>query len=101
MSDRSDYTDTGNRGTDARTGFGDDMGTRVGRPDGAAKPAPRDASPVQQPGQAGTNDDAVADGIEGSIMDEGPEQQRIQRASDQGDLNPAPAAGDERRIDDL
>ena len=110
MSDRSEYTDTGHRGKDARQGFGDDMGTRVGRPDGAAEgeqqaqSAPRDASRGHQPGQAGTNGDAVADGLEGSIMD-GPEQERVQRSSragaQGGDVNPDPAAGNERRVDDL
>jgi len=102
MPDRSEYTDTGLRGPDPRSGFGDDMGTRVGRPDGAgeAQQAPRDASPVPHPGQASTNDDAVADGLEGSLVGEGSQQDRVQRAS-RGDVNPDPAAGDERRIDDL
>jgi hypothetical protein len=113
MGDRSRYTDDGLRGSDAREGFGDDMGTRVGRPDGARE-APRDAgSPGSRRGQPGTNDDAVADGIEGSIMDldagqargsqdrdpdsAGTEQSRVQAASE-GVNRPA---GDNRRIDDL
>ncbi len=75
MGDRSDYTDTGMRGQDDREGFGDDMGTRVGRPDGA-KEAPHDATGGTQAGQPGTNRDAVPDGIEGSIMDEDADQAR-------------------------
>ena len=112
MGDRSRYTDNGFRARDGREGFGDDMGTRVGRPDGAR---------AGQPGQAGTNRDAVPDGIEGSIMDEdadqargaqerrseddalhgsGPEQGRVQDAARQSDAVNRPA-GDNRRIDDL
>lgn len=97
------YTDTGHRGEDPRRGFGDDMGTRVGRPDGAHE-APRDASPGQRPGQPGTNADEVADGLEGSIMnDEGAAQRRVQDASraDDDAVNPDPAAGDARRTFDL
>jgi hypothetical protein len=73
MGDRSDYTDTGMRGPDRREGFGDDQGTRVGRPDGA-----REASQSHgaRPGQPGTNRDPVPDGIEGSIMDEDAGQAR-------------------------
>lgn len=75
------YTDDGGRGRDDREGFGDDMGTRVGRPDGARE------------GQPSTNDEAVADGLEGSIMedDEGDNQRRVQRASENrepGDKKP-------------
>jgi hypothetical protein len=100
MSDRSEYTDTGFRGKDGREGFGDDMGTRVGRPDGAHE-APRDAgSGGNRPGQPGTNADAVDGGIEGSIMDdegngEGDEQSRVRGASRAG-MDPDPEAGDER-----
>ena len=113
MPDRSKYTDTGFRGKDGREGFGDDMGTRVGRPDGATE-APREAgSGGSRPGQAGTNDSAVADGIEGSIMDRdadqargtqdrdpdavGPEQSRVQAASESVNR----PAGDNRRVDNL
>jgi hypothetical protein len=113
MGDRSGYTDDGLRGKDAREGFGDDMGTRVGRPDGARE-APHDAgSSGTRAGQVGTNDGAVADGIEGSILDRdagqargsqdrdpdsaGIEQSRVQAASE-GVNRPA---GDNRRIDDL
>lgn len=102
MSDHSEYTDTGFRDRDRRDGFGDDMGTRVGRPDGAQE-APRDATPGrQQPGQPGTNTDTVAGGLEGSIMDgdeggSGPEQSRVQAASE--DVNRP--AGDNRRVDNL
>lgn len=113
MSDRSEYANTGMRDEDGRDGFGDDMGTRVGRPDGARE-APRDASPgASRPGQAGTNDDAVAGGIEGSIMDRGDgqargaqdrneddagaEQSRVQAASESVNR----PAGDNRRIDNL
>ena len=82
------YTDRGHRGEDPRHGFGDDMGTRVGRPDGASE-APRDASPGQRPGQPGTNADEVPDGIEGSIMndDEGSEQRRVREASGDGNAD--------------
>ena len=116
MGDRN-YTETGNRGEDPRHGFGDDMGTRVGRPDGAreAKQAPRDANPGQQPGQAGTNDEAVPDGIEGSIMEgEGEGQRDVQNASRGGanrggvnrggvnrDVNPDREAGNDRKVYDL
>ncbi|AHG89131.1 hypothetical protein J421_1594 [Gemmatirosa kalamazoonensis] len=109
MGDRK-YTETGNRGEDPRHGFGDDMGTRVGRPDGARE-APRDANPGQQPGQPGTNDEAVADGLEGSIMEgEGRGQRDVRDATradasradaSRGDVNPDPESGDEREIYDL
>lgn len=96
------YTDRGHRGEDPRHGFGDDMGTRVGRPDGAHE-APHDASGAQRPGQAGTNRDSVADGLEGSILSEdgaeGSEQRRVREAS--GDVNPDPETGDDRRVFDL
>lgn len=114
--DKSEYTNTGFRDGDAREGFGDDGGTRVGRPDGAgsnassqdpnrvgqAHLAPHDASGPQRPGQAGTNNGPVADGIEGSQLDgdaQGEQQSRVQAASE--GVNPAPAAGDERRVFDL
>jgi hypothetical protein len=113
MGDRSRYTDDGLRGKDAREGFGDEMGTRVGRPDGARE-APRDAGAAgNRPGQAGTNETAVADGIEGSILDRdagqargsqdrdpdstGAEQSRVQAASESVNR----PAGDNRRVDDL
>lgn len=100
--DRSQYTDTGFRAADGREGFGDDMGTRVGRPDGA-RPAPKDASKGENPipGQAGTNADAVPDGLEGSILDDdaGPQQSRVRQASEGVDMGRA--AGDDRRVDDL
>ena len=94
------YTDRGHRGEDPRDGFGDDMGTRVGRPDGAQE-APRDASGAQRPGQPGTNADEVPDGIEGSIMnDEGGEQRRVRGAS--GDVNADnKGTGRDRPIHDL
>ena len=112
------YTDTGHRGEDPRHGFGDDMGTRVGRPDGAreahqahqAHQAPRDANPDQRPGQPGTNDEAVPDGIEGSILeDEGDRQRDVQNASRGGanrgganrDVNPDREAGNDRKVYDL
>lgn len=102
MSDERKYTDTGMRGSDPREGFGDDMGTRIGRPDGesdasSARPAPRDASRGSTPGQAGTNADAVTDGEEGSIMDRANREGR----DDPDAVNPPRAAGDDRRIDDL
>jgi hypothetical protein len=119
MGDRSEYSNDGLRGKDSREGFGDDMGTRVGRPDGA-----REASAGSRgtpPGQAGTNREAVPDGIEGSIMDDdadqargaqerrteddglhgsGAEQARVQDSARQSDEINRPA-GDNRRVDDL
>ena len=93
----SKYTDTGDRGNDPRHGFGDDMGTRVGRPDGARE-APRDANPSQQAGQPGTNDEPVAGGIEGSIMEgEGAQQRRVQDAS----VNPDRESGGDRATYDV
>jgi hypothetical protein len=92
----SDYTDDGNRGDDPRHGFGDDMGTRVGRPDGARR-APRDASSGQRAGPS-TNTEPAADDLEGSILDEGPGQRRVREANE--NVNPDPA-DDEPRIDDL
>jgi hypothetical protein len=103
------YTDRGHRGDDPRHGFGDDMGTRVGRPDGAHE-APHDASGAQRKGQPGTNSDAVPDGIEGSIMSddrEGGEQRRVREASGDasgeasGNVNPDKETGDDRRVFDL
>ena len=86
MSDK--YTDDGGRGRDDREGFGDDMGTRIGRPDGASA------------GQPSTNEEPVADGLEGSIM-EGDGQRNVQRGSESPGAAPDPAAGNDRRIDDL
>lgn len=119
--DRSEYTDTGMRDGDRREGFGDDAGTRVGRPDGAgsnaspadpnhggqqaggARVAPHDVSGPPIPGQAGTNTGPVADGIEGSEVDgddaQGQQQRRVQAASE--GISEGPAAGDARRVDDL
>jgi hypothetical protein len=118
MGDRKDYSDTGMRGREGREGFGDDMGTRVGRPDGAREAS---QSGGTRPGQPGTNRDAVPDGIEGSIMDEdagqargaqerrseddglhgsGLGQSKIQDSAREGDDVNRPA-GDNRRIDDL
>lgn len=127
QNDRSEYVDTGMRDGDTREGFGDDGGTRVGRPDGAGsnaspqdpqrdghhaatREAPRDASGPQRPGQAGTNTSPVPGGIEGSQMDgeeatdaQGQQQSRVQAASGSpgGSVNPERAAGDDRRVDDL
>lgn len=93
QNDRSEYTNTGFRGPDAREGFGDDKGTRVGRPDGAgsAHRAPLDAQAggaQTAPGQPGTNTAPVSDGIEGSIQaddaGEGAEQARVRSAADAG-----------------
>ena len=122
QNDKSEYVATGFRDGDARAGFGDDAGTRVGRPDGAgsnrsprdpnagqsagagsgeARVAPHDTQGQPRPGQAGTNTSPVADGIEGSEVDDaqGQQQSRVQAASE--GITPDPAAGDERRIDDL
>ena len=124
--DRSEYLNDGFRDGDAREGFGDDGGARVGRPDGAGSNAsPRD--PNQQPGQgghqgeahraphdaeghaaagqAGTNTSPVDAGLEGSLTDgdddaeQGQQQSRVQQASE--GVNPGRAAGDERRVFDL
>ena len=93
QNDRSEYTNTGFRGHDDREGFGDDKGTRVGRPDGAgsASRAPRDAQAggsQSAPGQPGTNTAPVSDGLEGSIQadqsGEGAEQARVRGAADAG-----------------
>ena len=118
MGDRSEYSKDGLRGRDGREGFGDDMGTRVGRPDGAREES---SSHGARPGQPGTNREAVPDGLEGSIMDEdadqargaqerrseddglhgsGPSQARVQDAARQSDDVNRPA-GDNRRVDDL
>ncbi|GJG86490.1 hypothetical protein tb265_16710 [Gemmatimonadetes bacterium T265] len=107
--DRSEYTDTGFRDGDARQGFGDDGGTRVGRPDGvgsnasAARPAPYDGQGGHQiPGQPGTNTTPVPDGIEGSEiedMEQGQQQSRVQDAAK--GITPGPAAGDDRPTYDL
>lgn len=119
--DKSEYTDTGFRDGDARRGFGDDGGTRVGRPDGggsntspqnpnaggqqgSAHTAPYDAQGGHQiPGQAGTNTTPVPDGIEGSdLVDEagqGQQQTRVQDAA-QG-VTPGPAVGDDRATYDV
>jgi hypothetical protein len=105
-SDKHEYLADGLRKGDGREGFGDDMGTRIGRPDDA-QPAPRDASKKRPDGQAGTNNDAVADGIEGSIMDddadEGEQQRRVRSATQDAndDVNPAPEAGNDRPVFDL
>jgi hypothetical protein len=107
MGDRSEYSDTGMRGRDGREGFGDDMGTRVGRPDGARE-ASQSGGP--RPGQPGTNRDAVPDGIEGSIMDEdagqalGAQERRAEEDTARQDRQSDEAnrpAGDNRRVDDL
>ena len=115
--DRSEYVNTGMRDGDARQGFGDDAGTRVGRPDGAgsnasaeghqatAQVAPHDVSGPPIPGQAGTNTGPVPDGIEGSEMDgeenagSGAQQRRVQAASE--GINEGHAPGDAPRVDDL
>jgi hypothetical protein len=115
QNDKSEYVNTGFRDDDRREGFGDDGGTRVGRPDGAgsnsspadpngdqrAHRAPHDAQGAPAPGQAGTNTSPVAGGIEGSEVDaeQGSQQSRVQAASE--GVNPAPAAGDERAVYDL
>ena len=93
QNDRSEYTNTGFRGKDDREGFGDDQGTRVGRPDGAgsASRAPLDAQGSggqSADGQPGTNSAPVADGLEGSIQadrsGEGAQQARVRSAADAG-----------------
>lgn len=119
--DKSQYTNTGFRDGDARQGFGDDGGTRVGRPDGAgsnaspadpnaggqpgaAHTAPYDAQGGKQiPGQAGTNTTPVPDGIEGSEVGDdatqGQQQSRLQAAAE--GITPGPAVGDDRPTYDL
>jgi hypothetical protein len=104
--DKTEYLDTGFRPDDGREGFGDDMGTRVGRPDGAgAKPAPLDSQGGRkpQPGQPGTNADPVSDGLEGAMTGEaasGPQQARVQDAA-KGEDDGGDKAGDDRRVFDL
>ena len=118
--DKSEYTDTGFRDGDARQGFGDDGGTRVGRPDGAgsnaspadpnasgqrgARTAPLDAQGGHHtPGQPSTNTTPVPDGIEGSEIGNaaprGQQQSRIQDAA--AGITPGPAAGDDRPTYDV
>ena len=120
-SDKRDYVNDGLRDGDPREGFGDDGGTRVGRPDGAgsnasprdpnqggghgeAHRAPLDAEGHAAAGQAGTNTSPVDAGLEGSLTDgddaeQGDQQSRVQAASE--GVNPGRAAGDERRVFDL
>lgn len=101
---KSEYTDTGFRDRDGREGFGDDMGTRIGRPDGTAQPAPRDAQLGDQvPGDPSTNTEPVSNGIEGSLLGNGTEgaaQSRVQAAAE-GPDGSARAGSDESRVDDL
>ncbi len=119
--DRSEDSDTGFRDRDAREGFGDDGGTRVGRPDGggsnaspedpnhggqhgSAQVAPYDAQGGHQvPGQASTNTTPVPDGIEGSEVSgdsgQGQQQSRVQAAA--AGLTPGPAQGDDRATYDV
>ena len=103
--DKSQYLDDGFRDTDGREGLGDDKGTRVGRPDGAAaQPAPRDAQAGGgTPGQAGTNTEPVTGGLEGSLTGNegsGPQQSRVQDAA-LGQDDGGDKAGDDRRVFDL
>lgn len=108
MADRR-YESDGDRPADAdrgREGFGDDQGTRIGRPD-LGHPAPERA-PLHGrgtghiEGQPSTNIEAVPDGEEGSIFDDeasdasrqGPGQSRIQAAAES-------RSSDEREIYDL
>jgi len=96
----SRYTNSGHRGEDPRHGFGDDQGTRVGRPDGAGD-APRDTDRDQRAGNPSTNEEAVPDGLEGSINDgEGDGQRRIQDAS-RGDTSADRDAAADRPTYDL
>ena len=108
--DKSEYTNTGFRDGDTREGFGDDGGTRVGRPDGAgsnasaAQPAPYDGQGGHQtPGQPGTNTTPVPDGIEGADVGaedhQGQQQSRVQDAA--AGITPGPAVGDDRSTFDL
>ncbi|GLC23599.1 hypothetical protein [Roseisolibacter agri] len=109
QNDRSQYTDTGFRDPDGRQGFGDDAGTRVGRPDGAesAHTAPRDAQLGDQvPGQPSTNTDPVSNGIEGSLTgdgSEGPAQSRVRAAAEDVERpdGSSRAGSADSRIDDL
>ena len=96
----SRYTDSGHRGEDPRHGFGDDQGTRVGRPDGAGA-SPPDTSGQRHAGNPSTNDEAVSDGLEGSILDgEGDGQRRIQDAS-RGDTKADAESATDRPTYDL
>jgi hypothetical protein len=110
QNDKSQYLNDGFRDRDGREGFGDDMGTRVGRPDGAreakreAKQAPEDAQRGEsEAGQPGTNREPVSNGIEGALTGdegEGAEQARV-RASTQRPDGSARAGDADSRIDDL
>lgn len=118
QNDSNEYVNTGLRDGDARAGFGDDGGTRVGRPDGAgsnhsaadpnaarhagdARVAPHDTEGPPRPGQPGTNTSPVPDGVEGSEVDDtqGQQQSRVQAASE--GITPGPAVGDDRSVYDL
>ncbi len=61
--DRDDVKDSSSTrgGADRRGGFGDDQGTRVGRPDDSGKKASDSAGPSSQP---------VKEGLEGAIEEE-------------------------------
>lgn len=104
-SDKSQYLGDGFRDPDGREGFGDDMGTRVGRPDGAreARRAPEDAQPGRsEPGQPGTNSEPVTGGIEGSIASddaEGSEQSRVRAATQRPDGSSRAGSGDSQVFD--
>ena len=88
--DKDNYVDSGNvpnRDKDGREGFGDDGGTRVGRPDNAGQ-------------HAGPSTNTAGDegGLEGSVLDDedtqrgtgekeqGEQQSRVQQSAQKGPL---------------
>jgi hypothetical protein len=100
------YVNDGDRPADAdrgREGFGDDGGTRVGRPDRgqpAAERAPLHGGGTGRvEGQPGTNTGAVPGGIEGSIESDDAERQGSAQSRVQADAEPK--SGDDRTIHDL
>jgi hypothetical protein len=105
QNDKSQYLNDGFRDRDGREGFGDDGGTRVGRPEGAqeAKRAPEDAQRGEsEPGQPGTNSEPVNNGIEGSINSdegEGSEQSRVRAATQRPDGSSRAGSGDSQVFD--
>ncbi|MGZ8471420.1 MAG: hypothetical protein ACXW61_16675 [Gemmatirosa sp.] len=107
QNDKSQYVNDGFRDRDGREGFGDDMGTRVGRPDGAreARQAPEDAQRGEsEAGQPSTNSEPVSNGIEGSLTGdehEGPQQSWVRASTQQRPDGSARAGDDDSRIDDL
>lgn len=101
------YVNDGDRPRDAdrgREGFGDDQGTRVGRPDEGHPSATRaplhgeDTGRVA--GQPGTNVGAVPGGIEGELTsDDATRRQGSAQSRVQGDTEPK--VGDDSTVHEL